>query len=143
MYDNNYNPLASNPTQVERIYITRGDNLYDENGVKCDKMIGLMMQGKIHWLDDGIANINEIAGRLANFNVSVSLSGKFGNIQDNYECYFDKRITKVKHHHDDIFSDRYRYDSLTMKTPTGSIWWDLVELRDTYFKPELQQLAPA
>lgn len=137
-----YNPLASNPTQVERIYITRGDNVYNDAGVKCDKMIGLMMQGKIHWLDDSVADINEVCGRLANFNVSLSSRGTFGSSEENGDTYFDKKVTKIKHHHDDMFSDKYSYNKLTMKTPSGSYWWDWTELRDTYFKTEAAQLMP-
>lgn len=56
--EDNFNP------EVTRLYVTRGDNLFNHDGVKCDKFTGLEINNQIYWMNLSFANVKQLSGTL-------------------------------------------------------------------------------
>lgn len=120
---------------IERIYVTKGDNLFNFEGLKCDKCIGLQIDGKIYWLNHTFARLNELADQLRyNFGISISCDQKKFGVFDEVEkdtAYINKNVTRINHHHDDVFSNKSSYIKRAVRQPeTGFYWWHFDELRN-------------
>ena len=134
---NTHNPLAACPNQVERVYITRGDNVYNEAGVKCDKMMGVMIKGEIHWIDRSFAYLYELENRLESMNIMFCAnSSRWGTMDAEFSARLINKITPIKAHHDDIFTDDSYYMKLTKVRDNGSIWWKLNDFIEAFFTVE-------
>lgn len=127
---------------IERIYITKGDNLTNEEGLKCDKMVGVVVDGAIHWMDYGFATLDELSGWMGIIGISMNSDGKWG-VQDEDGCAtLDQRVTKIRHHHDDLWLDKYSYKKRTKLNRAGKTFWDWCEFRDTYLNNhQLRELS--
>lgn len=131
------NPLADNDIQIERIYITRGDNTYNSDNVKSDKLMGIVIAGSIHWIDDEFACATQLSGLLERLNVILSSNGRWGVMDDNCSATLDQRVTKISRSHDDIFSAKSSYIKRTKRTDAGKLYWTWAELEETYFNNHL------
>lgn len=131
---------------IERVYITRGDNCYNEEGVKNDKMIGIVINNVIHWMDDEFAYLHELEGRLAqihahlfdkgSYGVMSSAKAQFSVTDDNGTAAPSFKVTKITCHHDNIFLDRHSYNKRSKLNKAGARWWSWLELIETYnFSP--------
>lgn len=138
------NQLATCLNQVERIYVTRGDNTYDDAGVKCDKFMGVTINGEIHWVDHSFAYLHELEHQLSALNVEFCFSAKRWGIRDEKgSAYLSNTITTVKPHHDDMFAKDSFYMKRTKEQPNGKRFWKLSDLIDTYFNIEATEQAIA
>lgn len=138
------NPLAALPYQVERIYVTRGDNLYNDVGVKCDKFMGVMIKGKIHWLASSFTYVCELEHQLNALNVTFCPTMRKWGVRDtDGVAWLNNNITTVKPHHDDMFDEGSYYAKHTKQKRDGDTWWTLWDIIDTYFTVDSCQQAPA
>lgn len=116
---------------VEKVYITRGDNCYDSDGIKCDKAYGLVIEGKIHWIDQSFATLDELSSKLYGFGVSASGTA-WGTIDENGRAVLEHTMTKIGKHHDDIFTSESFYMKASKRKACGSIWWKPAEIKAAY-----------
>lgn len=98
---------------VERIWITRGDNVFDYTGEKSDKMLILQIDGGIYFTDfsgtteQACDYLNDLAKHiLATVDRGVLWWGNVADARANGSVLLDKRVTVTKHHHDDIFNKK-------------------------------------
>lgn len=116
---------------VEKVYITRGDNVFDHNGIKCDKAYGLVIEGKIHWIDQSFATLDELSSKLYGFGVSAS-GMAWGVIDEAGRAVLEHRMTKIGKHQDDIFDSKSFYMKSSKRKACGSVWWTPAEIKKTY-----------
>ena len=74
--EDNFNP------EVTRLYVTRGDNLFNHDGVKCDKFTGLEINNQIYWMNLSFANVKQLSSTLFDF---IHIGEKF-LIQKPQKC---------------------------------------------------------
>ena len=116
--------------QVERIYITKGDNVFDSDGIKCDKCCAVQIEGKLYWLSQAFASIGELEGQLEALGVASmkvrtksGLDWKWGIRDEEGYATCSKPFTRIAKHHDDIFSLDTPHMAKTVRNGVGSIWW--------------------
>lgn len=134
--------------EITRVYLSRGDNLYDSEGRTADKFAGLEIGGNIYWLNYGFSDIMEEFGgcestRLLGWAclIKVHPSGRgfrskavphFASLRGKAEESKPLLpVTKIALHHDDIFQENTKYWKKTVHNPyteKKSIWWKLDEL---------------
>ena len=128
------NENSTNIPEVNRIYVTRGDNVTDMFGAKCDKMVALEIEGGLYWMDFDITRTSELKSNLWDF-VETVMGGKYfasktGKEGDRKPL---KPFTKITCHHDDIFEESRPYHKKTVYNPnTGKLWWSVSELRNHF-----------
>lgn len=128
------NHLASFAIQVERVYITRGDNSYNHNNALCDKAVGVVIDKDIYWLKSGgIANISEVRKQLALLNIDVLGSNQWGVLGEDGSTAH-KRVTRISIHQEEVFDKESKFMQRTITKRDGSIWWDAEELAAKFFK---------
>lgn len=123
-------------TVIEQIYTTKGDNLYNHDNIKCDKMIGLVIKGQIYWLQDSFANLYEIEHLLHRLNVTISKCGRWGATDEDGSTTYTNSITKLNKHHDDLFSDKSNYVKRAKFNESNgkrSLWWTINEVVNELF----------
>lgn len=132
MSDEKPNLLAAFPHQVERVYITRGDNGYNHHGHKCDKAAGVKIDGKIYWLAaGGIAYLTEVRQELSKLNVTL-YDDKYG-VLDEKNYFKPKTVTRIGRHIEDVFHKDSFYIKNCVRKECGSIWWTSEELVEKFF----------
>lgn len=116
--------------QVERIYITKGDNIVDSDGIKCDKCCAVQIEGKLYWLSQAFASIGELEGQLNDLNVGFmkvrtksGLDWKWGIRDEEGSALCSKPFTRIAKHHDDIFYAGSNYMQKMVRNGIGSMWW--------------------
>lgn len=117
---------------VEKIYITRGDNTVDHNGIYCDKCFGVAIEGKIHWIDDCFARLDELETRLIGFRV-YSSGNTWGVIDEDGRATLSNKMIKINKHQDDIFTPDSYHMQRSERKPCGSVWWSINEIKERYF----------
>lgn len=132
------NLLASFPHQVERVYITRGDNGYNQHGHKCDKAAGVMINGDIYWLQKGgIAYPSEVREDLKLLNVTIYKDNHLGEfcwgVLDKANSFTSKKVTRISKHIEEVFDADSHYIKKCIRKDNGSIWWSAAELADKFF----------
>lgn len=123
-------------TVIEKIYITKGDNLYNDDNIKCDKMIGVVIKGQIYWLQDSFASLHEIKYLLHRLNVTISKCGRWGATDKDGSTTYTNSVTKLSKHHDDLFSDKSNYlkrAKCNESKGKRSIWWAVSEVVNELF----------
>lgn len=120
---------------IERIYITKGDNVYDSEGRTCDKAWGIKVNGKVYWCDSSFATIEQLEWKLNSLGVMVSNTSrgaKWGQLEDDGDGRKVARvcnpITRINKHQDDVFSSESGYIKKAIKDSEGSYWWRLSDL---------------
>lgn len=116
---------------IERIYTTRGDNLYDADGIKCDKAWAVVIDSKIYWVDGIFANIDELRWRLERLGVGIMKCGKrwrWGLVDEFGSATMTNSITTISKHHDDIFTQGSTYMKKSVMNEEGGLWWDINDL---------------
>ena len=116
---------------IEKIYTTRGDNVY-EDGVKCDKAIGIVIEGKIHWLDKSFSTPRTLSTAVMSYGISMNDKGYWGVIDENGSAILEHKLTKISKHHDDVFSNESGYIKRAKRNSEGSFWWKPAEIFSTY-----------
>lgn len=117
---------------VEKIYITRGDNTTDHNGILCDKCFGVVIEGKIHWIDVCFARLDELETNL--FGLGVSSNGTaWGVIDEDGRATLSDKMVKINKHQDDIFTPSSYHMKRSERKPCGSVWWNISEIKERYF----------
>lgn len=126
------NNIAQN---VERVYLTRGDNLFDEDGISCDKAVGIQVKGLIYWIDESWAVLNDLDWVLDPFNLALAKGKntvyfyKGVTINDTTNFKDGKPCTKISKHLDDIFTTGSSYMAKSARHgEKNSIWWGVDEL---------------
>lgn len=135
--------------QVERIYITKGDNVFDSDGIKCDKCCAVQIEGKLYWLSQAFASIGELESQLNGLNVGVmkvrTNSGwewKWGARDEEGSALCSKSFTRIAKHHDDIFSLDTPHMAKTVRNGVGSIWWTATQISATVNGCRLSEVHP-
>ena len=130
----------ANTPDINRIYVTRGDNVTDMFGAKCDKMVALEIDGGLYWMDFDITRTSELKMKLYDF-IETVMGGKYfasksGQKGDRKAL---KPFTKIACHHDDIFDEGRPYHKKTIYNPnTGKLWWTVAELSEHFkIKPRI------
>lgn len=118
--------------KIERVYITRGDNCYNWDGVKNDKMLGLQVDKKIHWLHYNWASAYELEATLRGLGIAFipelfKFAPYIGKAARNF-----KSVTRLAAHHDDVFSDGSSYVRRAKETKNGAFLWTVQEFIDCY-----------
>lgn len=118
--------------KIERIYITKGDNLFNHEGLKCDKTLGIVIDGSIYWLNQSFARLNELEDQLRyNLGIAISCDQKKFGVFENDTAYMNKNVTRISQHHDDVFSNKSSYIKRAVRNPAnGHYWWHFDELRE-------------
>lgn len=139
-----YNADGEPTTVIERIYTTKGDNCYDADGVKNDKMLGVVIKGDIYWLEEDFARVSELKHKLAKFNILISDCGKWGVEDTDGSTVFTHKITKISKHHDDILMEGSTYRKRTKHNPAnGRLFWQIQEIFDYIYADEVAATAEA
>ncbi len=117
--------------QVERIILTRGDNI-DLDGVKCDKCCAVQIEGKLYWLSRDFARLEELTEELRQLGIMIGAKRDntgsrwiptWGVIDAEGWATCDNVFTKAAKHHDDIFKQDSSYMKKTVRNGIGSMWW--------------------
>ena len=118
---------------LERIYVTRGDNLVDHVGCKCDKAFALQFDGKLYWVNRSFGRFSELESFFLNFGVYLDEKGRYGFLDRNGGASLDKKVTKIAAHHDDVFSSGSSYHKRSVNA-SNSFWWSTEELINNFVK---------
>ena len=118
---------------LERIYVTRGDNLVDHAGCKCDKAFALQFDGKLYWVNRSFGRFSELESFFLNFGVYLDEKGRYGFLNEKGGASLDKKVTKIAAHHDDVFSSGSSYHEKSVEA-SNSFWWDQEELINNFVK---------
>ena len=122
---------------IERIYTTKGDNSYNFDNIKNDKMVGVVIDSDIYWLQDEFATYREIQFLLARFNVLISECGRWGATDNDGRTVYTNTITRISKHHDDVFSDGSSYVRRAMTNEAkNSMWWTVTDVINKFFAAE-------
>lgn len=93
---------------VERIYITRGHDQYDEANVLCDKFSGLLINDEIYWIEGNFARPSELSEMLEPLGIGMNEKGSWGWGEDR-ETIFDSSLVKVETPQDEMFEEGSRW----------------------------------
>lgn len=115
---------------IERIWLTKGDNLFNANDEKCDRMLILKINGKIYFTDfsgaypDAIYYLQWFSKYFyaSKFNKTL----RWGLYNSDGVVYNIKPITLVKHHHDDLFSKKPF--NKAERNADGKLWFEPKEI---------------
>lgn len=118
---------------LERIYVTRGDNLVDHAGCKWDKAFALQFDGKLYWVNKSFGRLWELESFFLNFGVYLDEKGRYGFLNEKGGASLDKKVTKIAAHHDDVFSSGSSYHKRSVKA-SNSFWWNPEELINNFVK---------
>ena len=118
---------------LERIYVTRGDNLVDHVGCKCDKALALQFDGELYWVNKSFGRFSELESFFLNFGVYLDEKGRYGFLDEKGGASLDKKVTKIAAHHDDVFSNESSYYKRSVKG-RNRFWWDQEELINNFVK---------
>ena len=120
---------------IERVYITRGDNLFDYEGRTCDKAWGVVVDGKIYWCDKSFTTIDDLEHQLFSLDIMVRKTrggAKWGQLEDDgcgrKVATVGNNVTKISKHQDEVFSSESNYIKRAVKNGEGSYWWSLSDL---------------
>lgn len=136
MLETKKNPLAASSMQVERIYITRGDNTYNQRGATDDKAVGLVFEEDIYWLKSkrgGVAGISDVSKELEALNVLALGNDRWGIMDETGNASL-KTTTRIPTNHEEVFENDSKYMQRTIRRRDGSIWWTAEELANKFFK---------
>ena len=136
MLDDDTTAVANKQLHVEKIYVTRGKNLIDDQGRKADKFYGLLIGGKIHWMNHTFATLTELSRELRSINISLTGVGEWGIIKDNC-AYFDNKVVTVQKSHNEMFEGNSMYLNKAEFFKEGHLWWYLDDIKAKYF-PDLE-----
>lgn len=124
-------------SKVQKVYLTRGDNTYDDEGFKCDKCCAVQIDGSIYWLSQAFSRPFELVSELSILGVGIgdifkggSSYPAWGNIGEDGWASLDHRMIKLTKHHDDLFSEESSYMKKTVRNAQGSLWWTARALKD-------------
>ena len=120
-------------SNLQRIYTTRGDNLVDHVGCKCDKAFALQFDGKLYWVNKSFGRFSELESFFLNFGVYLDEKGRYGFLNGSGGASLDERVTKIAAHHDDVFSSESFYCKKSVRA-SNSFWWDQEELINKFVK---------
>lgn len=118
------NPKALLRDQVERIYFTK------------DRFLGVTIKDEIHWIGDTLITVSCAVSMLKRLNVDlIKKSHKWEHFDADgiSPKYKSQGMTKVKVDDEELFDFKHGYLTRSKQTPTGSFWWTVQELEDTYF----------
>lgn len=122
---------------IKRVYFTKGDNWTNDDGIKNDKKLAILLSDDtLYWLSKDFTHAEEVNNSMLFDFIHVHNSFKNNLVWSkcvarhaNQRDYSDqKAITKINKHHDDIFTDGSSYMKKSVKSPTGSIFWEMSEL---------------
>ena len=125
-----------NAPKIDRIYVTRGDNLYDYDGIKCDKFFGLAIKGKIYWMNHTFGTMQQLESQLSTLGVHMNEKGRWGQLKEDGWATLEHSVTRITKHHDDIFTPTTKYLKDAEFFSEGMIWWYLKDLKAKLF-PEM------
>lgn len=118
---------------IERIWLTKGDNLTDDDGRKADRMLILKINGNIYFSDfygtknEAITYLKQFSHffRVATTNKGAILWG----VVDKWAEYveFTHRVTLCNTHHDDLLSKPLFMDAV--RKADGKLWHSEAELK--------------
>lgn len=120
---------------IERIWLTKGDNLTDDDGRKADRMLILKINGKIYFSDfygtkdDAVEYLERF---YQFFRVATTSKGAILYCvvdKDKWTDYveFDKRVTLCNTHHDDLLNKPLFADAV--RKADGKLWHSESELK--------------
>lgn len=121
---------------IERIWLTKGDNVTDGEGRKADRMLIFKIRGKVYF-SDFYGTKDEAVYYLKNFNqfIRVGTTSKGAILycvadKNKWAEYveFDKRVTLCNTHHDDLLSKPLFADAV--RKTDGKLWHSESEIRE-------------
>lgn len=129
---------------IERIYITKGDNIFNFDGVRADKAWAIVIDGKVYWADSSFDTTEVLGFRLERIGVVIEPRksgaidfGQWVNKPDGgRKAVIDKRVTKISKHHDDVFNETSSYMKRAVKNSNGSYFWNPNDLWDLIYSEE-------
>jgi len=119
---------------IERIWLTKGDNLTDDYGGKADRMLILKISGNIYF-SDFYGTKDEAITYLENFShffrVATTIKGAIlWGVADKWVEYveFIHRVTLCNTHHDELLSKPLFMDAV--RKADGKLWHSVDELQE-------------
>lgn len=129
-------PATINGLNVERIYVSRGKNTVNFNGEICDRCCGLVIGGKIHWIDITFATYTELHYVLRPLNILLTFDGAWGLIKEGQNTRLTNQVTKLKHSETELFGSDSSYMDRSQRLESGSIWWTVEKIKARYFEQD-------
>lgn len=113
---------------VDKIYLTRGKNCFDEKGRRADRIVGLKTNFGIFWIDKAFATIGELSLTVdwKLFNICLlpyAANGKWGQIDSNGKM-LPKNFTRLHKNHAEIFAEESMYVKKAVFNGERIFWHD-------------------
>lgn len=125
---------AQNPAGISMIYMTQGDVCYNGYNLRSNKVIGLVINDKIHWFNEEFACLYDAQHIMAKSGLVITSAGEWGVKDDNNEVVLKRKITRINKPHDEIFNKESSYYKRSQRADDGDLYWNNEELTDKYPK---------
>lgn len=124
--------------RIEKIYVSRGKNTVNENGEICDRYCGVVIGGKIHWIDSIFANFDDLRYILNPLGIVMCAGGVWGDIRggDGITTPIDKKVVKLRQGESELFGSDSSYMDRSKRNERGTIWWTTATIKAKYFSQE-------
>lgn len=120
---------------IERIYITRGEAAFKDRGTLGGKYAGLVIAGKIYWIDTRFAHLFELSKLLKPLEVYFSEEGGSVKFFNNHRGFVPDNapitsITKITAPVKAVFDDDSYYMKNTAFCSADNIWWSVNNIKN-------------
>ena len=119
--------VAEKKLVVEKVYVTR--NHKGLGSVRPSKVVGLVVDGDIYWLQHSFRAIDELTRVFHHLNIGLSPSEEWAMCDRYGECFMDKKITKISKDPTIVFDQNSSYVQRAVFTEEGSLFWSVGALR--------------
>ena len=128
-------PAVIKNQAIERVYITRGKNTFNQAGQVCDRMSAVQIGGKLHWIDKTLATFDDLDSLLNPLGVIVNFAGEYGIVDKAVSVLtsYDHKVTKLKGSESEIFGSDSSYMDRSERCNGDSIWWTVDKIKNKYF----------
>lgn len=132
--------VSSENNPIERIYLTKGEYLDDHLNRILQKRAGLVIGGKIYWLDTWFNHVWELNNTLDSLGISVADNGEWGFWEGN-RAPLRNCVTVLRQSHEEVFAEHSKYSINAERLADGYPWWNVKAIKKLIFNPiEAQQL---
>lgn len=127
---------------LERIYITKGAQVIDMDGIDHPKFkkVALVINKKIHWLDFNFSEIHELNFYLRKLNIFLTPEGKsarylshgdHNTFNDQEDVYIP--VTVISKKDNEIFDSNSTYSKRSLSND-NSMMWHIQDIKQRYLQ---------
>lgn len=124
--------VSAENNPIKHIYLTTGEHKDEHSKAGLQKRAGLVIDGKIYWLEVGIEHIWELSNVLDSLGVSVSDDGEWGFWEGNRAPLINS-ITVLRH--EEVFAKDSKYIIDAAYQNDGYPWWTVKAIKKLIFNP--------